>query len=385
MKTRATKFIAGAAAFIFLSCGRHTEKKGEPLNFSLKITDSVQINFLGELILMDYDSQQDKYLLSTEDQYEYLEVNASGEILNHHKLEPDGIDAVASVVGLGYLDGDVTVLSGTKGYLSFRDSKIIGQITIPYDLQPFMSYPKLGIFNYKAKTYYPKPWPASSKIVIGGGAFYKELYKSPKIEGQNLATGDTINTVFLPETSDLLDGQIHGMPFPVYTQTDDRLLLSTWIEPKIYLYKSRNDGFKYHKTVKINIPGWIAYTPSSSDDPGQFYQHNNNRINGSLVNLLRSEQYYVAVYNKGIAEDKMPEIGDDRNAYGVALQKLNPFYAAIFDHDFNQLGTDVPFPTSSNRPMVVNKEGEFVVSKVAGLSDTEDEGVILYKLRLTHD
>ena len=59
-----------------------------------------------------------------------------------------------------------------------------------------------------------------------------------------------------------------------------------------------------------------------------------------------------------------------------------PFYAVILDKDFNQLGTDIPFPSTSNFPNVVNKDGELVVSKIAGLSETEDEGVILYKLKL---
>jgi hypothetical protein len=46
------------------------------------------------------------------------------------------------------------------------------------------------------------------------------------------------------------------------------------------------------------------------------------------------------------------------------------------------LAFNVPFPTSSNFPMVVNNKGELVVSKVAGLAEAEDDGIILYKLKL---
>ncbi|MEP2297541.1 MAG: hypothetical protein ABJI21_14595, partial [Algoriphagus sp.] len=68
---------------------------------------------------------------------------------------------------------------------------------------------------------------------------------------------------------------------------------------------------------------------------------------------------------------------------GLEARRKNPNFAAIFDKNFNQLATNVPFPVSSNFPNVVNKAGELVVSKVAGLSATEDDGIILYRLKLT--
>lgn len=375
----------GVLAFVLASCGVNSDKVNEPISFSFEITDSVQVDFLGEMLLMGYDSKLDKYLLSTEIFDEYLEVDKSGKILNHHELTPDGIDAVASVLGFGYLEGDVTVLSETGKYMRFRDGKKVGEITFPYTFQPYTFYPKLGLFNYGDKTYYPKPLPSSSGLSPSRGEFYQELYRSPFIEGQNLATGDTINTVRLPETSALLDGQMHGMLFPIYTQTEDLLLLSDWIEPKIYVFKSGKGGFDYERTVDVSIPDWVAYLPGTSEDPGQFYQQNSNQKSGNLVEILVSEEHYIAVYTKGIPEGKAPDRTSDGNAFRLAVQKLDPYYAAIFDRDFNQLAVDVPFPAASNRPVVVNKEGELVVSKIAGLSETEEDGIILYLLKLAEN
>ena len=375
----------GLVALALFSCGGNSEKVNDPLNFSFEITDSVQVDFLGEMMLMGYDGKQDKYLLSTDAFDEYLEVNTSGEIRNHHELTPDGIDAVASVLGFGYLEGDVTVLSETGKYMKFRDGKKVGEITVPYSFQPYTFYPKLGVFNYEGKTYYPKPLPSSSNLSPGGGEFYQALYRSAIIEGQDLATGDTIKSIKLPETSALLDGQMHGMLFPIYTQTEDLLLLSNWIEPKIYVFKDGGRGFDYERTADLSIQDWVAYIPNSSVDPGQFYQQNSNQKSGNLVEILVSDEYYIAVYTKGIPEEKVPDQTSDQNAFRLAVQKLDPYFAAIFDKDFNQLATDVPFPAASNRPMVVNKNGEFVVSKVAGLSETEDDGIVLYKLKLKVD
>ena len=373
----------GFLAVVLFSCGGNTEEVNKPINFSFEITDSVQVDFLGEMMLMGYDSKKDKYLLATDEFDEYLEVNDSGEILSQNELTPDGIDAVASVLGFGYLEGDVTVLSERGKYMRFQGAKKVGEITFPYAIQPYTFYPKLGLFNYEGKTYYPKPMSSSSNLSPGEGEFYQALYRSPVLEGQNLATRDTINTVTLPVTSALLDGQLHGMLFPIYTQTEDLLLLSNWIEPKIYVYRNGDDGFEYEKTVDISIPGWVAYIPISSEDPGEFYQQNSNQKAGNFVEILVSEDYYIAVYTKGIPEGKAPERTADGSAYRLAVQKLDPYYAAIFDKEFNQLASDIPFPSSSNRPMVVNKKGEIVVSKIAGLSETEDDGIILYKLTLS--
>lgn len=71
----------------------------------------------------------------------------------------------------------------------------------------------------------------------------------------------------------------------------------------------------------------------------------------------------------------------DPNAAFERMKK-NPHYAAVFDKDFNQLAVDLPFPKSSHYPMVVNNQGELVVSKNGNLSETEDDGVVLYKLKL---
>ncbi|MDR7129994.1 hypothetical protein J2X69_002341 [Algoriphagus sp. 4150] len=376
-------FLSITALAIFSCSNRKTDAvKNEDISFSFDIIDSVEIDYLGEMRLIDYDSELDKYLVVTDDFMEYMEVTQTGEVLTHHKLNPDGVDAVASVLGIGYLEGDVTVMSETKGYLRFRDSVKVGEIKIPYEFQPYMFFQKLGVFQNESMIYYPKPWPASSSIGMGEIDFYQTLYNSPIIEGKNVETGDTVTTVRLPESSALRDGQMHGMLFPVYTRTEENLLLSTWFEPKIYVYQKGDLGFDYEKTVTIDIPGWVENIPSSSDDPSQYYLLNTKQIGGAVTNLFKSEEYYVAVYHRGLSEENHTERGNDMHAYMMSVRKADPFYAAIFDKDFNQLATDLAFPATSDSPTVLNKNGEFVVSKVAGLSETEDDGIILYTLQL---
>ncbi|REG82517.1 hypothetical protein [Algoriphagus antarcticus] len=384
MTLNLTQLALSSLVFGLLSCGEKTESSFAPKSFSLEITDSVQVDFLGEMMLLDYDPKANKYLLATEFYQEYLEADENGKILNHNKFSEDGIDAVSQPLGLGYFNGDVTVFNPPKGYYRFQDSTKVGEVTIPYTYQVFMMYPKLGVFESGNKIYYPKPWPETLAINMEEGEFYKELYRLPIIESQDKTTGDTLGVLRLPETSVLLGDQVHGFPIPVYTMDKDKLLLSMWFEPRFYVYNKVGDQFVYEKTVDVDIPEWVSYTPVALDKAEQFFSENQKKRPGNLTNILISGDYYIAVYNKGLSEEQVTELGPPTDG-GLAMRKKNPNYAAIFDKDFNQLASNVPFPITSNYPMVVNNEGELVVSKVADLSETEDDGIVLFKLKLKAD
>ncbi|MEP2296925.1 hypothetical protein, partial [Algoriphagus sp.] len=303
---RLNPILFSSAVFLsgLFSCGEKTEKTSASKSFSLEIIDSVQIDYLGEMMLMDYDPKADKYLLATDSYYEYLEVNTKGEFLNHNKFSEEGIDPIGQALGLGYFKGDVTVFNPPKGYFRFQDSTKVGEITIPYPHQIFMMYPKLGVFESGNKIYYPKPWPESLAVNFEEGEFYQALYRLPIIEAQDKITGDTLGALSLPETSHLLGDQVHGFPIPVYTLDKDKLLLSMWFEPRFYVYNKVGDQFVYEKTVDITIPDWVDYTPVPLNKAEQFFTENQKKRIGNLTNILVSGDYYIAIYNRGLDEQQ---------------------------------------------------------------------------------
>jgi hypothetical protein len=381
MKPTLIQLAFSTLTFSLLSCGGTSKNSNSPQNFSLEIIDSVQVDFLGEMMLQDYDPKADKYLLTTEVYYEYLEVDRQGKILNHHKFSEDGVAPVSQVMGLGYFNGDVTVFNPPKGFYRFRNSTKVGEIKIPYPYQVQIMSPKLGVFESGNKLYYPKPWPETLAVNMEEGEFYQTMYRLPIIESQDKSTGDTLGVLSLPETSSLLGDQIHGFPVPVYTLDGDRLLLSMWFEPRFYVYAKEGDRFIFEKTVEVDIPDWVPYTPVPLDQAQRFFEENRKKMPGNLTNILVSGDYYIAVYNKGLPEAQTTELMQSTER-DLARQRMNPSFAAIFDKDFNQLATNVPFPNNANYPNVVNKNGELVVSKVAAMSETEDEGIILYKMKV---
>lgn len=283
---------------LIFSCSDKKEDASTEKKYSLMVTDSVQVDYLGEMRLIDFDSCSDKYLLATDTYNEYLEVDDSGDILNRNKFQTEGIDAVETALGLGYVDGEVTVLNPINGYYQFEGSTKVDEISIPYNYQIFMFYPKLGVFKENGKTYFPSLWPETMAINMNEGSFYRKLYRLPIVSYMDQSSQDTLGVVRLPETSQLMDDQIHGFPIPVYTKTDNLLLLSMWIEPRFYIYQKAGDEYDYQKTVELNVPGWVDYDPVPADNPDQFFEGFQKKLSGNLTNIFQIGDNYLAVYKK---------------------------------------------------------------------------------------
>lgn len=382
MKIYISQIARASLLLSIFSCGERSQSDSAPITYSLEITDSIQVDYLGDMRLIDYDEEEDRYLILDNSNRIYLEVTEKGDVVNRNELSPDGLNAVPYVSGLGYLDGKVAVLTPSDGYYLFQDTTIVDKIAIPYPYRTVVFYDKLGIFSDAGRIYFQKPWPLTMDLSMNNWKFYETLYELPIIESLDPTTADTLSVLRLPESSAYLDGRVHGILLPSYSKFDDVLLLTMKFRPEIYVYQKDGVGYEYLKTVEVEIPGWVSYDPVEKDNSAQFYNGMSSKQVGVVLDILKVDDFFIVVYSKGIPEEKMPVDIHDPNTGALSRLKANPFYAAILDKDFKQLATDIPFPTASNFPNVVNKDGEIVVSKVAGLSDVEDDGIILYKLKL---
>jgi len=374
--------LVSFSIILFSSCESNDSKQDQPKEFSLELIDSVQIDYLGDMMLMDYDPTAGHYLLSRENYSKRMEVNEQGDILNIIELSSDGINGISAALGLGYFEGKVGLLTPDEGFILFENEERVSEITIPYPYQGFMFLPQLGLSRINNRIFYSKLWPETFNEEVFSRDFFLKLYRFPILESLDPVTKDTLTTMYIPEESDILDGNINGFPIPITTQFGDKMATSLWIEPKIYLYSQQGNEYVFDKMIAIEIPGWIPYVPVKPNNAEQFFEENMKFRAGTLSKILKVEEYYLAVYQKGITADQMASIDVGSETGQLEIQNMNPFYAAVFDQDWNQVATDLPFPKATNFPNVVNKSGEVVVSKNINLSDTEDDGMILYKLKL---
>lgn len=378
-----SKFFALGTAILALgSCSSEKIESEKPVELVLEVSDSLQIDFLGEMRLQDYDPASDQYLLVSDQFQKYLEVDGQGKIVHEVELSPDGLDAVSAALGYSYLDGKVIVLTPDKGYLKFESGKKVDQVEIPYSFSAFMFFPKLDFFELGNKVMYPNLWPDSKVIDFESGDFYQSMYQEPIMQVLDLSTKDTLGTMYLPETSPLKDGKVHGFPIPVVSLKGNDWLLGMWLEPRFYIYRQEGDQITYQKTVELDVPDWVGYKPVESAAAGTFFDEVRKIRAATLEDLLVMDEYVLAIYRKGISEQKLAKIDQQTPEGRVEVQRMNPYYVAVFDNNYNLIQADLTLPGGVNGPTVVNKNGELVTSKNPSLSKVEEDGLILYKMEL---
>jgi hypothetical protein len=255
-----SKFFCVVGAILALSsCSSEKTKSEKPPELVLAVSDSLQIDYLGEMRLQDYDPGNDQYLLVSDQSQKYLEVDGQGKIVHDVTLSTDGIDAVSTALGYSYVDGKVIVLTSDKGYMKFESGKKVDEVKVPYPFSAFMFYPKLNYIEMGDKVMYPYLWPDSKEIDFESGDFYQSMYQEPIMQVLDMATKDTLGTMYLPETSPLKDGKVHGFPIPIVSKKGKELLLGMWLEPRFYVYGQEGDKITYQKTVELDAPNWVGY------------------------------------------------------------------------------------------------------------------------------
>lgn len=311
-------------------------------------------------------------------------MDGQGKIVHEVSLSTDGIDAVSTALGYSYVDGKVVVLSVEKGYMKFESGKKVDEVEIPYSFSAFMFYPKLDFFELGDKVMYPYLWPDNKVIDFESGDFYKSIYQEPLMQLLDVSTKDPLGTMYLPETSPLRDGN-HGFPIPIVSQKGNEWLLGMWLEPRFYVYGQEGGKITYQKTIELEVPDWVGYKAVESAAAGIFFEEVQKIRAATLEDLLVMDEYVLAIYRKGISEEKLARINQRTPEGRIEIQRMNPYYMAVFDKDYRLIQADLALPADIHGSTVMNKNRELVTSKNPSLSQVEEDGLILYKMRLVEN
>lgn len=378
MKTYPLIFI-GLIVGIY-SCNPTTEQAEK--NFSLHVVDSVVIDHLGSLYLLDYEETSDRFLLSNESYFNYVEVNSKGEKLYEGKLSVDGPDAVEMALGMGYFRGNVGVATSNQGFKLFNKGALVGQISIPYSYNSFNFLPQLGLSEWNGGILYPR-FMADSIMEAGfTEEFYAKTYSDPLFEFQKEGEG-LRNLGFLPQFSPFLNGNYHGSPVTVYHLDSENLYLLSWVRPEILKYDAKNGDLTFVESVSLGLENWVSYDETPMSNAQNFYESFRKKLPGTVRNIQPVGDYFLVQYQLGIPEDVFATILDTEGRPNPEqIASLNPPLIAVLDRNLKVLSKGLRLPPACNGDFVVTKDGELVVSKNPNLSETEDPGTILYKLKL---
>src|SRR5690554_366674 len=113
------RFLVLVTTIAFLSsCSSETDTTSK--NISIVITDSINVDYLGDLNLKGYNPHSDQYLLTNMGMTPILEVDAEGRITRKHTISQDGPDAIPQPGSLGYVNGDLTIYDMQAGYFTLN-------------------------------------------------------------------------------------------------------------------------------------------------------------------------------------------------------------------------------------------------------------------------
>jgi len=355
-------------------------------NYEIVLTDSIYIDFLGNLKLKDYDAHLDKYLLSNDGMIPILEVNSDGVILNTFQVKDDGPNAVPSPGSIGYFDRELFIYDMSKGFLKINGNEVVvSQMQIPYQHNFLFFPPHLPLIKHSADNiYYITPLTDEDFIDGMGEKFYTNYYHKPLIEKVNIKTGKITPHFEIPEQSIFKDGKNHGIYIPIIKNMGNDWLVSTWFDPVIYLYKEEGDNITLVKTIDLQIEGMIQYEGIDMKDSDKFFEINSNVRPGNINDILFMDDHIIVIYRKGIDLNQQKIIKEKypQNTH-IELERNDPFRAVVLDRNYNVLHSDVLFPSGVYYPNVVNSENEIVALKNSELYDEEGDGITLYKMRLS--
>lgn len=371
--------------FLGLFSCNEKEKGDSPISFRLVLEDSIKVDHLGNLYLLDYDKKEQKYLLANESYYEYMEVNDQGEKLYAGSIPVDGPDAVDMVIGMGYYQSKVGIATGTSGFKIFDGGQIVDEISIPYGYSSFSFLPQLGLNSWNGGVLYPR-FTADSLMNDGFTEdFYSKSYSLPLFEFQR--PGEPLrNLISLPKDSPFLNGNYHGSLVLAYELLENDLYLINWIRPEVIKYQRIEDDFQVVKTVDLEIENWISYDPVPFANASDFYASFRLKMPGSVRTIQSLGELILVQYQAGISEEDFAKLLDKNGRpQSDLVSQLNPTLVAILDQDLNVISKGLRLPESVNGEFTINAQGQIVVSKNPNLSAIEDEGIILYKLRLVQE
>lgn len=368
---------------IFSNCSPSKDKSVAKI--SIALSDSINVDYLGQLKLEGYDPTSDQYLLSNEGMMPILEVDSEGKVTRNHQISHEGPNAIPHPGGLGYLNGDLLIYDMQAGYYRLNeDNSVTQEIQVPYPHSYLIFPPHLPLIKRtEDEVIYLKPLTDDDFVDGMGEAFFRNYYGKSLLEKLDLKTGNTTSHMEIPSQSIFRDEMNHGIYIPIIKNKENQWLLSTWFDPFLYVYEEKDGEFSLLKAVDLQLDDLVAYEAVSMKNSESFFDKNSGIRPGNINDILLLEDYTVVVYRKGLDEQSQNNIKATfaENA-GLEIEKRDPFYAVILDDSFNVIFKDLEFPYGVYYPNVVNGANEMVSLKNPDLFDVEENYLTLYKMTL---
>jgi hypothetical protein len=180
-------------------------------NFKFEITDSIRVNHLEELTLIDIEDGM--FLAKKEGLSTYIIFDKTGNITSHIELKTDGPNAINMPYSAGFFDGKFTIMDLDRGLIQFsNEGEKINNFPIPEDYTYIHPYNRPAFKLGNKLAYYRPERDLTDRE--DQEKFYGKYYNEPLLEVIDPITKEIALKMEIPETSIYKDGDFHFVYHP---------------------------------------------------------------------------------------------------------------------------------------------------------------------------
>lgn len=373
-------FLVALLTLLFSGCSQEKSKDELTDAYQWVLRDSIQVDYMGELFLMDYDPLHELYLGRWNAQEEYVVFDESGKVKHIFKLTEDGPNSIAWAQGVNFLDGKICVMDESQGIHFFElDGTFISKLPIVENYFHINGLP-FGSLKLGDEYFYLRPERGESLEDIP--SMYGSTYSADIIELMNPTTGEVRTSMPFPPNTVYSSGNFYNWTFPSIYKYKDEWILWMLAEQKYFVYKEQEGEIVFSKVVDLNLKDAIPMPGIPMARYQDWYEAHRNVIFGRIEQIYRRESDVVVIYTKGVSEAISSQYSrDNREEWSAFLAGIQR-YAAIFDNNHELIQKDILVPKGIWLSGVVHQNGAIIAQKNQEYFGAEEDFLTFYQLYL---
>jgi|GEM_PF-3174973 len=381
--------LAVALLQISLKSCKQSSEETSASNWSLVLVDSLQVEHLGEMMLLDISPNQELFLTADYQKNTYFIINRNGEKISEINKSGDQPEAFGFAYSeMIFWDDETIFVIGSKG-LKWYDLEGNETKFVPFN----PDYQLKGIMRNTGGGPILLDDRENTKILYRGGAVNGKRTEPgylAKIRGGTLIDPETFDLehIFpLEKDSRFFDGKFYddGDLYSRLAVGKDFVYVTYDANPVLYAYeKTHPSKLSFKRELRlININ-------QSEGMPAEYvdYEVYLDASKGGLRNLQVDDRYVYLMYFEGLPKERIAEIDQ---LYEIDEFKADAEYDAevskrekrmkVFTLEGEEL-TDIQLPGFLDSYWGFIARDSFLYFNKAANSEIEEDFYTLYKLRL---
>ncbi|MFO7826259.1 MAG: hypothetical protein R6V72_20150 [Cyclobacterium sp.] len=372
--------ISCLALFLY-GCSNNGKKSEDDFAYQLMLTDSIQVDYRGNLFLYDYDSSTHLFLGMDNGTDEVLLFDRQGTVSSRFHLAKDGPNAITWAMGWGFFEGKYTVMDAAKGLLFFSRE---GEIVKRMDLNPpytFINGLKSPVHAFGKELAYIRPergemdWNEPSEM-------FESIYRSPILELVDPETGAYRQTMPFPPGTIYEDGNFYHWTFPAVIPAGEEWLVYFRGELAYHVYGQEEEHLVYQKTIDLDLKDAVAIKGVPMANIDGYYEASLYNVFGRIQNLFVLDRQILIHYTKGIEEERAKSFPRNTMEESRAFLHQIKNYLAVLDREHRILQKDIAVPQGITLSSVLDEKGAILGLKGQDYFGVEEDKVTFYQMKL---